>query len=285
MSSSALPRRRAAFLDYDGTLAEAGIMPRAQAEAVRRARATGHVMVLSTGRPVSIVPADVLALFDAVVTSAGGHVTLGGELLRDVRFPAALARRTVEVLEAADAAYALEAPEALWCSATSAQRLELRRAEAPVAGEGDLGRGIADILDAVRVPEDPAAASFAKVSVWSSAVPVEELAAQLGDEVGALPNSISEDGRGSGELHLAGIDKADGLHLLAERLGLAVEDTIALGDGPNDLGMLREAGTAVVIRGSRPQVLATGDLVVPPPAEHGIEEAFARLGLFTPVGA
>lgn len=285
MSSSVLSRRRAVHLDFDGTLARAGIMPRAQAEAVRRARAAGHVMVLSTGRPGSIVATDVLELFDAVVTSAGAHVRVGEELLRDVRFPEALARRTVEVLEAAGAAYALEAPEALWCSAASARRLEERRAGVPAPAEGDLGRGVLDILDAVTVPEDLSACSFAKISVWSSRVPVEEIAAQLGDEIGALPNSISEDGRGSGELHLAGIDKADGLHLLAEHLGLPVEETVAVGDGPNDLGMLRAAGTAVVIRGSRPEVLATGDLEIAPPAEHGIEDAFTRLGLFAPVTA
>jgi len=283
VSSSVLSRRRVIHLDFDGTLAQAGIMPRAQVETVRRARAAGHVMVLSTGRPTSIVHPDVLELFDAAVTSAGGHVRVGEELLRDVRFPEALARRTVEALEAAGASYVLEAPDSLWCSPSSAELLEERRAGIPTPGEGDLGRGALDIIEAVQVTDDLPSKSFAKISVWSSPVQVEEIAAQLGDEIGALPNSISEDGRGSGELHLRGIDKADGLPLLAEHFGIPVEDSIAVGDGPNDLGMLRAAGTAVVIRGSRPEVLATGDLEIAPPAEHGIEDAFAQLGLFEPV--
>ncbi|WP_270407075.1 HAD hydrolase family protein [Brachybacterium paraconglomeratum] len=279
MSSSAPFRRRAAFLDFDGTLAESGIVPRAQAEAVLAARAAGHAVLLSTGRPASIVASDVAALFDGMITSAGGHIRISEELLRDVRFPAALARRTVEVLEAHGAAYALEAPEALWCSASSADRLERRRRGAPVPAAGELGRGFADILEAISVPEDPAAVSFAKISVWSSPVPIEQLAAEVGPEVGALPNSISADGRGSGELHLAEVDKADGLRLAADHLGLGIEDTVAVGDGPNDLGMLRAAGTAVAIRGSRPEVLAAADMEVAPPSEHGVREAFARLGM------
>lgn len=279
MSSSAPFRRRAAFLDFDGTLAESGIVPRAQAEAVLAARAAGHAVLLSTGRPASIVASDVAALFDGMITSAGGHLRIGQELLRDVRFPAALARRTVELLEAHGAAYALEAPEALWCSASSADRLERRRRGAPVPATGELGRGFADILEAISVPEDPASVSFAKISVWSSPVPIEQLAAEIGPEVGALPNSISEDGRGSGELHLAEVDKVDGLRLAAEHLGVGIEDTVAVGDGRNDLGMLRAAGTAVAIRGSRPEVLAAADMEVAPPSEHGVEEAFARLGM------
>lgn len=279
MSSSAPFRRRAAFLDFDGTLAESGIVPRAQAEAVLAARAAGHAILLSTGRPASIVASDVAALFDGMITSAGGHLRIGEELLRDVRFPAALARRTVEVLEAHGAAYALEAPEALWCSASSADRLERRRRGAPVPAAGELGRGFADILEAISVPEDPASVSFAKISVWSSPVPIEQLAAEIGPEVGALPNSISEDGRGSGELHLVEVDKVDGLRLAAEHLGVGIEDTVAVGDGRNDLGMLRAAGTAVAIRGSSPEVLAAADMEVAPPSEHGVEEAFARLGM------
>lgn len=279
MSSSAPFRRRAAFLDFDGTLAESGIVPRAQAEAVLAARAAGHAVLLSTGRPASIVASDVAALFDGMITSAGGHIRIGEELLRDVRFPAALARRTVEVLEAHGAAYALEAPEALWCSASSADRLERRRRGAPVPSAGELGRGFADILEAISVPEDPAAVSFAKISVWSSPVPIEQLAAEVGPEIGALPNSISEDGRGSGELHLAEVDKADGLRLAADHLGVGIEDTVAVGDGPNDLGMLQAAGTGVAIRGSRPEVLAAADMEVAPPSGHGVEEAFARLGM------
>ncbi|MCT1437983.1 HAD family hydrolase [Brachybacterium paraconglomeratum] len=279
MTSSAPFRRRAAFLDFDGTLAENGIVPRAQAEAVLAARAAGHAVLLSTGRPASIVAPDVAALFDGMITSAGGHIRIGEELLRDVRFPAALARRTVEVLEAHGGAYALEAPEALWCSASSADRLERRRGT-PVPEEGELGRGFADILEAISVPEDPATVSFAKISVWSSPVPIEQLAAEVGPEVGALPNSISEDGRGSGELHLVEVDKADGLRLAAEHLGLDIEDTVAVGDGPNDLGMLRAAGTGVAIRGSRAEVLAAADMEVGPPAERGMEEAFSRLGMF-----
>lgn len=279
MSASVPFRRRAAFLDFDGTLAQNGVIPRAHTEAVLRAREAGHAVLLSTGRPASIVAADVAELFDGMVTSAGAHIRLGQEQLRDVRFPAALARRTVEALESHGAHYALEAHEALWCSPRSAERLEERRAEIRAPRDGERGRGFADILSAIEVTEQLTEVSFAKIAVWSAPVGIERIAAEIGEAVGALPNSISEDGRGSGELHLAEVDKADGLRLAADHLGVGIEDTVAVGDGANDLGMLRAAGTGVAIRGSRPEVLAAADMEVAPPSGHGVEEAFARLGM------
>lgn len=49
------------------------------------------------------------------------------------------------------------------------------------------------------------------------------------------------------EMMPAGVDKGTGLAKLAQLLGLAREQVMAIGDSGNDLGMLRYAGTAVVM--------------------------------------
>ena len=271
--------RRCVFIDFDGTFADHGIAPGAHGEAVRRARENGHVVLLCTGRPASIVAPEVAALFDGVVTSAGAHVRVGEEVLRDDRFPEDLARRTTELLLEARAVFALEAPEAMYCTPGLAEsiREHVRAAEAPASGS--IGRGPQDILDAVRTPDDLPERSFAKVSVWESPVPVEQVAAQLGAAIGALPNSISADGLHSGELHLAAIDKADGVRQVAAHLGFGIEATVGIGDGMNDVGMLRATGTAVGIEGAAPAVLEAATFVVPGPSGHGIVAAFERLGM------
>lgn len=272
-----MPDRRCVFIDFDGTFAHQGVAPLEHAEAVRRARANGHVVLLCTGRCLSIVAPEVAEVFDGVVASAGAWVQVGDRLLTDQRFPPELGRRTVEVLQSYDVPFVLETPEALLCSPRSAEELRRRvRPSAPVEG---LGRGLPDMLEAITVPDDLAACSFAKISLWGSRIPVDGLAAELGPEVEALPNSISP-GAGSGELHLASIDKADGMRLVTEHLGLDVSVTVGIGDGMNDLGMLRAAGTAIAIDGAPAAVLqAAGDVSVPGPREHGIITAFERLGL------
>lgn len=118
--------RRCVFIDFDGTFAHRGVAPRAHAEAVHRARANGHVVLLSTGRPASIVAPEVAALFDGVVASAGGWIRFGDQLLQDLRFPAELGRRAVEVLQRHEIPFSLETPEALLCTPRSARELRAR---------------------------------------------------------------------------------------------------------------------------------------------------------------
>ncbi|APX34350.1 haloacid dehalogenase [Brachybacterium sp. P6-10-X1] len=271
--------RRCVFIDFDGTLADRGVVPREHAEAVGRARAQGHVVLLCTGRPASIIVPEVAALFDGVVASAGGFLRLGDEVLHDERFPAAVGRRTIEVLHRHEVAFALEAPDALWCTPFSAERIRARMRPSGPSSAGGIGSGPTDIIAAVRVREDVADCSFAKISLWDSRVPIEQLAAESGPELGALPSSITTDDLSSGELHLRTVDKADGMRRVREHLGLGPEATVAIGDGMNDLGMLQAAGTSVAISGAPTEVLAAADLVVPGPVEHGIVSAFARLGL------
>ncbi|GAA1490271.1 HAD family hydrolase [Brachybacterium sacelli] len=271
--------RRCVFIDFDGTLAERGVVPREHAEAVQRARANGHLVLLCTGRPASIVAPEVAALFDGVVASAGGYLRLGQEVLHDERFPAELGRRTVEVLGRYDPAFVLESPEALWCTPASARRIRARMGGDSPAGPAGIGSGPADILAAVRVRDELADRSFAKISLWGSPVPIEQLADEIGPEVGALPNSITTEDLSAGELHLSTVDKADGMRRVIERLDMGAGETVAIGDGMNDLGMLRAAGTAIAVEGSPAEILAAADLVVPGPAGLGIVRALQRLGM------
>lgn len=271
--------RRCVFIDFDGTLAEQGVVPPEHAEAIQRARANGHLVLLCTGRPAAIVAAEVAALFDGVISSAGGHLRISDDVLEDQRFPAELGRRAIEVLLEHDVTFALEAPEALWCSPASSQRLRARMRPPTSGTSPGIGNGPSDILEAVRAPEDLATCSFAKISLWGSRVPIEQLAALIGPEVGALPNSITTDDTSSGELHQLTVDKADGARRAAEHLGIDLDATIGIGDGMNDLGMLRAVGTAVAIVGAPEEVRAAADLEVPGPRSRGIVEAFERLGL------
>lgn len=269
--------RRCVFIDFDGTLAHQGVVPLAHAEAVRRARANGHLVLLCTGRCASIVAPEVAELFDGMVASAGAWIRVGEQQLTDLRFPEELGRRAVDVLLRREVPFVLETPEALVCTPRSAQELRSRaRPTSPVEG---LGNGSQDLITAITVPADPSSCSFAKISLWGSSHHVEDLAAEIGPEVGALPNSISP-GAASGELHLRSIDKADGVRLVAEHAGVPLERTVGIGDGMNDLGMLRAAGAAIAIDGAAEEVLAAaGGVSVPGPLEHGIVTAFEQLGL------
>ena len=77
--------RKLIFLDIDGTLITAMSEPSAlTVKAVRRVRENGHKVFLCTGRNMAIIGRDILDVgFDGIISSAGSHVEVGGEVLFD----------------------------------------------------------------------------------------------------------------------------------------------------------------------------------------------------------
>lgn len=291
------PTARAIFLDIDGTYADHGVAPDAHVEAVRTARELGHLVFVCTGRPLSMVPDHILAAgFDGTITGAGARVELGGQVLKDTRFEPDLAARIVDLLDAHDVAYILEAPEALYGRDGVDQRLRrvlgpifAARAEAegggtPAAGQGarrHSGRPdpLEDILGPIQYGGDLRQASYAKISCFDAPLPLRELTDALGPGVGLIPSSLSALGDGAGEIFMAGTHKAVGIQVVEAHLGLARADMVAIGDSANDIEMLEYAGTGIAVEGGHPAVLAVADRVTAGPAGHGVALAFADLGL------
>ena len=268
------------FLDVDGTYAHRGEVPAAHASAVRAARAAGHAVLLCTGRPKAMLPAHILdAGFDGIVAAAGGFVELDGEVLADRRFPEPLAERAVAALQAHDAAFILEAPDALYGPPGLDRRLTALFGAHVDSQTGERHKVPRGILAGLRMSDDLAGASFGKITCFGSPVPVTTLRDEIGGPLGVLPISIQGMGDGAGEIYLEGIDKAIGMRLAAQHLGFALGDVIAFGDGLNDLEMIAEAGVGVAIEGSDPRVLAVADRVAAGPERAGLVRAFIALGL------
>ncbi|WP_319520536.1 HAD family hydrolase [uncultured Martelella sp.] len=266
------------FLDVDGTYADHGVVPEANAAAVRAARSRGHRVLLCTGRPACMLPPSISgAGFDGVVASAGAYVEVGGKVLRDRRFPQDLAEKAVSVLDAYRVAYLLEAPENLSGPADIAERLATvfgrlkDRSGAPRSTPAVLG----EVLSEPHALTTP----FSKITVFESSVPVPRLGEMIGAEVATLPSSMPDMGSSAGEIFLADEHKERGARLAADAFGAEVQDIVAVGDGYNDLEMLSWAGTGVAIEGAPPAVLAVADMTTPGPQHGGLATLFARLGL------
>jgi len=271
------PGRRALFLDFDGTYAHHGVVPSAHAEAVSSARSRGHLVFLCTGRPLSLVPDEVLGSgFDGFVATAGAYVEHGGDILLDRRFSDDLAARALDQLDRHGCMYILETPDTTFTrqAVVDAMTEHARHSRSPEAA-----RGLHAILDALTVQEDLTLIRPSKVTSFAGPVPLSDIGDLIGPDVDVIPASLSDLGEGAGEMFLAGVTKATGIAVALDHLGLSRHDVVACGDGPNDLEMLQFAGTSVVIDGSAPELMATADLVAAGPAEAGLVEAFITMGL------
>jgi Cof subfamily protein (haloacid dehalogenase superfamily) len=72
-------------------------------------------------------------------------------------------------------------------------------------------------------------------------------------------------------------NKGAALSLVASRLGVRREETIAFGDGANDLPMLEWAGLPIAMHGAGPAVRAVAARIAPPYNEDGLAMVIERI--------
>jgi Cof subfamily protein (haloacid dehalogenase superfamily) len=67
-------------------------------------------------------------------------------------------------------------------------------------------------------------------------------------------------------------DKAKALAFLCGQLGVLQSQTVAVGDGRNDVSMIAWAGLGVAVEGSEPEVIAAAGRTIPGPGHGGIQQ-------------
>jgi 5-amino-6-(5-phospho-D-ribitylamino)uracil phosphatase len=75
------------------------------------------------------------------------------------------------------------------------------------------------------------------------------------------------------------VSKAVAMMRIAEHYGVPKGQIMAIGDAPNDVGMLQAAGVAVAVDNAHERVKAVADWVAPSNNDHGVHAALVRYGL------
>jgi Cof subfamily protein (haloacid dehalogenase superfamily) len=107
-------------------------------------------------------------------------------------------------------------------------------------------------------------------------VALEELRQLIGERAEVTRSIV-----GFCEITARDIDKGHALRWLCRYLDVDPEDVVAVGDAPNDLPLLKAAGTKVAVETAAPEVRAIADWVVPGPGHGGLAEVVRRV-LLTP---
>jgi Cof subfamily protein (haloacid dehalogenase superfamily) len=79
------------------------------------------------------------------------------------------------------------------------------------------------------------------------------------------------------------VSKGSGLAFVSERLGFTAVETVAFGDGENDLELLDWAGYGVAVANAHDEILARADFVCPSAQDQGVAQVIEAL-LASPVG-
>jgi Cof subfamily protein (haloacid dehalogenase superfamily) len=275
--------RRAVFIDVDGTLVnDRGLVPDSARLAVEQARANGHLVFLCTGRSTSELWAEIIDVgFDGIIAAAGGYIECRGQVVAHRCVPAEQVRRVVDYFDHHGIEYLLESNSGLYGSGHS--RAWLRRLLfASVTDEdvlAELQRGLGGFIDSVVIGADPARDDINKIMFLDSTVPIETIRSEFADVFEVIPGTVPMLGRFSGEMSLTGVHKGAAIEALVEHLGMPIADTMAYGDGMNDLEMLALVDIGVAMGNARPEVKAVADDVTGTPDEDGIHTSFTKYAL------
>jgi hydroxymethylpyrimidine pyrophosphatase-like HAD family hydrolase len=252
--------------DLDGTLLDPGgrVSGRTRA-ALDRARAAGLEIVLVTGRPprwVRDLPA-----------AAGAHtvvVCANGALLYDVDEHDVVDHAPLDSDLAIDLVDTLR-QEAPGCSFACEMTFRFGRdRDYPLRAEPPPDALVGDVRDMV------AASPATKLIVRDDRMPHGELVALIESIVGPRAE-VTHGGYGIVEISAPGVDKGRGLRVACARHAIDVATTIAFGDMPNDLPMLRIAGHSVAVANAHPDVLAAAHEVTASNAEDGVALVVERI--------
>jgi HAD superfamily hydrolase (TIGR01484 family) len=249
-------------LDIDGTLMHAdGHVTPAVRDAVRHAADAGVPVVLSTGRATfGATPVlETLELDDGLVVASNGAVTFTYwpvEVLSSVTFDA---RETVKLL--------LEhVPDALVAVEVIGRGYRVNR-EFP-AGEITGEIWVQDIEELVAEP-------VTRVIIRDPSQSAEEFI-ELAERLGLHGTNYAVGYTAWLDLAPDGVSKASALARVAERLDVPRSEVLAIGDGRNDVEMLRWAGRGVAMGDAPLEVQMAADDVTEDVHRDGVAVELAR---------
>lgn len=255
-------------LDVDGTIVDHdGHLHEPVRAAVRDVLDAGHHVVIATGRSrgATLPVARSLEIDAGYMVCSNGGVTLRldpeleeGYEVTDLRTfdPRSVLTQLRHRLPSAK--YALELPDGTFRSTERFQDMSFGVAAAGVTFE--------ELMDTTAV----------RLVVFSTDSSAEEFGRAV-EGIGLSGVTYSVGWTAWLDVAAAGMTKASGLEALRTVLKVAPEDTVAVGDGRNDIEMLRWAGRGVAMGQAVEEVVAAADEVTGHVDEHGLATVLRSL--------
>lgn len=266
-------------LDLDGTtLNENGEFSERTIDAFKKANDRGIHIVIATGRTLRSLPKEIYGMqgLDYVVTSNGARIIkTQDKSTLCVNYIAGDAVRTIhDFLKSKDAmieiffdgrAYisSAEYERIIHGGTTLRDRKYVSETRTPVE---DIFKMLYENADAIE-----------NISVN---YPSDEEKTEMEKELALIPNiTLTSSFRYNNEIGGINTSKAEGLKFLMKKLNISQEELMCCGDSPNDISMLKLAGTGVAVENAKEEVKAASDYVTDHHARDGVAKAIERFAL------
>lgn len=255
------------FFDIDGTLLVNPFdpMPESTVCAIEKARANGHICMINTGRSLKLVGEDITGQteFDGLLLGCGTMITYRGDVLLHKTFTAEEAKQIIAGLTKHGIDAVLEGAENNFLAPEEEMFHEHWR------------EYIRKFTDMSYSTFGEAPEHFDKFYAYvEDRAKMDAFMQEFADLLDVVDRS-----KGYFELMPKGCSKASAMEYVAEYLGIPMSETVAIGDGANDIPMLECAHCAIVMGNAPEEVKQLADYVTTDVDKDGIENALKWLGV------
>ncbi|KGE15740.1 Cof-type HAD-IIB family hydrolase [Sphingobacterium deserti] len=255
------PTIKAVFFDIDGTLLsfKTHEVPASTKEAIKLLQAKGIKVIVSTGRSINSIDHIKHLDFDGFITFNGGYcLTTTGEVL----FRQAL--NPIDIQAVLD--YAKKQP--LSFSFMSEKEITIYDVTPEIAGMyAHLNLPVPPLVDLENVDVN----SVLQTNIFLG--PEDE----KGFMDAIMPNSVASRWTPLfADVNPKGQSKQVGIDIFCKHFGIAISETMAFGDGGNDITMLKHVALGVAMGNANPEVKEIADYVTTDVDDDGIWNALKQ---------
>ncbi len=261
------------FTDVDGTLVyrdpikNETILPPKTLEALNLLRSKGHKIYLSSGRNI-ISAKDVIKdfIFDGYISGVGSYAEINNKVIYDNPFKYEEIVEIITVAKKYKIELVLEGNEKIFVSKTWAEEHKKYRSKKDISYWKDLESYSQD---------DVVYKLLFKAREKSDFLNFED---EIREKY-AIFHGINH-GFFFGEITLYGNNKGAIIRKLVQKGLIKYEDTIAIGDSPNDIEMFNFANLSIALGNANEKVKRQADLITKDIKEDGFYCIFKELGLY-----
>ena len=261
---------KALFFDIDGTLVSFNThrIPQSAVTAITAAKAAGVGIYISTGRPYALINnlGDIKHLIDGYITTNGAYCFIGDTVVSCTPIPADDVATVIKC--AGSMGFA--------CMVVGERDWTMLNADGDnrAVVENIFGRLLnVPCLNGTASLDEVLKQRILQLTPVISPEQEQSLMAMLG---GCTSGRWCPD---FADITALNADKGNGLLAVAAHQGIKIEETMAFGDGGNDISIVKMAGTGIAMGNANPPLKAVADYVTTSVDDGGIYKALKHFGI------
>lgn len=255
---------KAVFFDIDGTLVsfKTHVVANSTVEAIHQLRAKGIKVFIATGRQLQCIDNLGNLEVDGYVTLNGGYCIAGKD---EVIYKQAIPKEDIHsMLEYQRTVHTFP------CACVTEDAIVLNYRNESVDALYEQIRLKAPEIGPIETLADE---EIFQLIAFFTAEEEEQIMASMPDSLAARWSPYFAD------VVAKGCTKAVGIDRIIEHYGIALEETMAFGDGGNDIAMLQHVGIGVAMGNAMDDVKTSADFVTTSVDEDGVVVALRHFGL------